>query len=124
MEFFKASVQYGDWEGTASADNADFGKVRDYFDKQQLIKSTEFLLSISIYSGEKDFQSIEAIIFEGANDFESVKTAIADKSRPIPVRRVKIELPMHEFLQLFKRFHVMLTWHGLELEGREYATDD
>jgi hypothetical protein len=40
------------------------------------------------------------------------------------VRRVDVKLNAKEFLNLFKRFHVMLTWHGLELDGREYETED
>jgi hypothetical protein len=40
---------------------------------------------------------------------------------PIPVRAVDVPLALEKFLDLFQRFSVMLTWHGLELEGREYT---
>jgi hypothetical protein len=39
---------------------------------------------------------------------------------PIPVREIRLELTLEEFFALFKRFDVMLTWDGLELEGRPF----
>jgi hypothetical protein len=40
---------------------------------------------------------------------------------PIPVRAVDISLNLEEFVTLFKRFDIMFTRRGLELEGREYS---
>ena len=126
MESFKASTQYGDWQGTASADDVDVHKksVERYLKDNGLIKPHEFLVAASFYTGEDDFVSIKGLIFENGNNFESVKAAIDATKGPLSVRRVRIELTAKEFLDLFKRFHVMLTWHGLELDGRGYDAED
>jgi hypothetical protein len=79
MESFKASVQYGDWEGTAAADNADFGNsIREYLDKKQLIKPGEFLIATSLWVGENHNRKlgtilVRAFLLKGHQDFESVK---------------------------------------------------
>ncbi len=49
-----------------------------------------------------------------------VKHALATTEEPIPVREVKVELTTEQFLGLFKRFNVMLTYRDLQLEGREF----
>jgi len=43
---------------------------------------------------------------------------------PVPVRVVDVPLTLEKFVALFKRFNVMLTWHGLKLEDREYSTEE
>jgi hypothetical protein len=123
MESFKASTQYGDWQGTASADAVHTNTLHEYLEKNGLIKPNEFLVAASLYTGEHDFASITAFVYKNADDFESVKAAIDATDGPLPVRRISIKLTAKEFLDLFKRFHVMLTWHGLELDGREYDAE-
>jgi len=54
-----------------------------------------------------------------AEDFESAKD-VAESNNPIPVREITLKINDEEFSSLFKRFHVLLTWRGLELDGREY----
>ena len=66
---------------------------------------------------------IQALVFEG-DTFEEVRKGSSAVNDPIAVRRITVQLPAQEFLALFQRFHVLLTWHGLELEGREYSTDE
>jgi len=124
MESFKASVQYGDWHGTAAADDAHANSLRIYLTEKGLVKPNEFLVAASLYTGEHDFASITAFVYKNADDFESVKAAIDATDGPLPVRRINIKLTPKEFLALFKRFNVMLTWHGLELDGREYDADE
>jgi hypothetical protein len=121
LESFKASTQYGDWEGTAKADDQP-KSLHNYLEEKGLMKEHEFLLAATIYVGEHDFDSpyIKAFVFEKGRNFESVKHEIDAMEGPIPVREVRVELTTREFLDLFKRFDVVLTWHGLELEGREY----
>ena len=120
MESFKASTQYGDWEGTAAADGAHAITVHEYLQDKGLINPNEFLLATSFYSSES-FTHVRAFMFQGGNNFESVQNTLAGIAGPIPVREVNVKLTPEEFLGLFKRFHVMLTWHGLELEGRDYS---
>lgn len=123
MESFKASTQYGDWQGTASADDVPTLSLDEYLEKNGLIKPHEFLIAASFYTSEHDFASISVFLFEG-KDFESVKAALDAVDGPVPVRRVDVKLTAKEFLDLFKRFHVMLTLHGLELDERAYDAAD
>ena len=120
MESFKASVQYRDWEGTAAADDADPSLLKEYLQDKGLINPNEFLIAASLYVSE-GFTNVRAFVFPEAHDFESVKNALAAIARPIPVREVNVKLTPEEFIGLFKRFHVMLTRHGLQLEGRDYS---
>jgi hypothetical protein len=120
MESFRASTQYGDWEGTAAADDAH-RDLRDYLRDKKLIRENEFLIAASLFISD-GFTLIQAFLFEG-DTFEEVRKGLSGINDPIPVREITVQLTTQEFLALFHRFDVLLTWHGLELEGREYSTD-
>src|SRR6266851_1899817 len=119
MESFKASVQYGDWEGTAAADDAH-KDLREYLEGKKLINPNEFVIAAS-FSVDKGFTNVRVFAFQGGRDFESVKHALDATKGPIPVRDVNVKLTAEEFIGLFKRFDVILTWKGFELEGRNYS---
>jgi hypothetical protein len=119
MEKFKASTQYGDWEGTASADNAH-NSIHEYLLQQKLIEEGEFLVAVSLYSSENSIY-IRVFVLPGKGDFKSAKEALDSTDGPVSVHEVNLKLKLEEFLELFKRFDVVLTWHGFELEGREYS---
>ena len=93
------------------------------FKDKGLINPDEFLIAATVCVSEHDYNSpyVRAFVFQKGNDFESVKKALATIKGAIPVRRIVVELTTEEFLGLFKRFHVMLTWHGLQLEKRDYS---
>jgi hypothetical protein len=122
---FKAGVQYGDWEGTAAADDGDEKSVERYLEDKGLIGKDEYLVAASLWVGENHDGrigsiSISAFIYAGDEPIEKVAEAIHAAARPIPVRVVELNLPLAGFVGLFKRFNVLLTWKGLQLEGREY----
>lgn len=125
MEHFKASTQYGDWEGTSAADEQPTS-IRDYLKKNGLMKKNEFLLAVTLYVGEHAYDSpfVRVFLFEEGGKYESVKDALVAIKGPIPVRSVELKLTTEEFLELFKRFDVMLTWQGLELEGRDFVATE
>jgi hypothetical protein len=125
MESFKASTHYTDWEGTASADSSDALAWQHYLEKRGLIKSGEFLLATSLWVGEIHDGKVESVfvrafLFKGPEDVEGVNKAIAAITGPIPVRAIDIPLKLEEFFGLFKQFELILTWHGIQLEGHEY----
>jgi hypothetical protein len=125
MSSFKAGAQYGDWEGTASADDSDQTSLEDYLREKKLIGPDEFLLATSLWAGENHGStlgriSVSAYLFKGGPSVDNVDDALGNDSCPIPVREVEISFALSEFVCLFKRFSVMLTWKGLVLEGREY----
>ena len=122
-------MQYGDWKGTAAADDAGgvANSIRDYLEKRKLIKPDEFLIATSLWVGENHdgklgHVSVRAFLLKGHRDLESVKKALADlRGKPIPLRVVDVPLTLEKFVALFKRFDIMLTWHDLGLEDREYS---
>ncbi len=113
---FKAGTHYGDWEGTAAADGPHSDSVQDYLEKNGLISDEEFLIATSIYLIEGT-PYIRAYTFTGGPAMESVQDAIAKHSGPIPVREIRLEITLGEFIKMFKQIHVILTWHGLNLQG-------
>ncbi len=134
MESFRASTQYNDWKGTAAADDVDPIAVSmdGYLESKGLIKADEFLLAIELWVGENhgsttDGVHVRAYLLKGHQDVESVKETLEQlkaDGEPIPVREVSIKLTLQQFVAMFKRFAVTLTWHDLPLEGREYSVTE
>jgi hypothetical protein len=125
METFKAGVQYGDWEGTAAADGADATSIDTYLEEKGLIHGDEFVLAVNFLVGENHggalgSVSVRAFVHKGPHNFDTLKPLLGEMQGPIPVREVRVDLMLAEFVGLFKRFDVMLTWNGLDLEGRQF----
>src|ERR1700682_6338676 len=51
-EPFTASVQYGNWHGTAAADDADALGIREFLRKKKRISDREFVVGVSLYVHE------------------------------------------------------------------------
>lgn len=76
------------------------------------------IAGVRIYTGE-NFFSATAYILPLAG-FDNAKVTLANQD-PVVVREVNIELTHEMFLKFFKRFEVVLTRNGLELNDREYV---
>ena len=116
MELLKASVQYGDWKGTAAADDADSHSLEHYLREKGLSRPEEFVIATSLWVSE-GFISIRAFLLDATNYETEVQKRVAATTGPIPARELHLQLTLPQFVALFKRFNVMLTWPGLE--GRE-----
>lgn len=124
MNTLKASVQYGDWEGTAAADDSDGVKVRVLLEKSGAIKAHEFVVAIELFVGESHKGRvakpyIDALLFNKPT-FDTVAAAIGSMPDPLPMRKVRVDISLDEFIGLYKRFSVTLSRRGLNLVGREY----
>jgi hypothetical protein len=120
MECFKASVHYGDWGGTAAADEANpRNGLWGYLEAQGLKGEDEFLVAASLYRGALGV-GVLAYLYKAA-DMGSVREELVAIKGPIPVRQVRLDLTLDQFLDLFDRLKVMLTWDGLGLDRREYS---
>src|SRR3979490_828679 len=108
MSYFKAGVQYGDWDGTAAADDADHNHVslQRYLDDNKLIQPDEFLIATSLWVGENHGKlgsvSVTAYLYKKAGGFDTVKAELDALQGAIPVRKVDIELTLEEYFVLFK----------------------
>ncbi len=125
---FKAGVQYGDWEGTAAADNADETSFTKRLLDQGLIGENEFLVGIEIWSGENHAgvaspPTVYAYVVDG-DSHANVGSYLSNKSTPAKVKQVEITLSYEEFFGLFKRFNVVLTGRELDLVNREYEIEE
>jgi hypothetical protein len=118
MQHFKASTQYGDWEGTAAADGNNEWSVEEYLDNKGLMNPNESVISVSLSVLEGSVY-VRAFLFQG-KDSDSIKQVLANISGPIPVREVPLKMTLEEFARLFKRFSVSLTYDSLHIDGRAY----
>lgn len=127
MTTFKASVQYGDWEGTSAADDADQADLLKHLKDNKLINANEHLIATSLWVGENHggklgLVSARAYLYTLQNpNFATVKAALDATVGPIPVRIVNLEMSLEQYIGLFKRFDVMLTRRGFNLGGRGYV---
>lgn len=122
-EQFKASVQYGDFKGTSAIDMADKTDAYAYLESKGLFKrGQEFLVGIEARSSElhgayKDPLHV-TFLFVQKPDHDTVKGMIESATGPIPVRKVTQDMPVAEFLAMFKRFSIAFSSHSM-LEGHE-----
>ena len=122
MQHFKASTQYGDWEGTAAADGNNEWSVEEYLDNKGLMNPNESVISVSLSVLEGSVY-VRAFLFQG-KDSDSIAQVLANISGPIPVREVPLEMTLEEFARLFKRFSVSLTYDSLHIDGRAYQEQE
>lgn len=117
MTHFSAHVQYDDWKGTAAADDADARAIRQYLRENGFLSDGEFLVGFEIYSGESHFAA-RAFILE-AGDYEGAVKEITQRE---PVDTIIRELPLDrdQFFDLFKRFNIVMTQKGLDLDSKDY----
>jgi hypothetical protein len=106
-------VQYGDWPGTAAADDIDpsSASVRRYLREKGLVKPNEFLIAVQLFVGETHHNNqlakpyIRAFLLEGADNYEDVKKRLEElesAGEPIPVREVNIDMHLEAFVGMFK----------------------
>jgi hypothetical protein len=128
MEQFVASVQYGDWKGTAAADNADRDSIHDLLRGKGFLTEEEFCVGFEVYIGETHNGKapepfLSAFLFDKPSH-ETVAAEIQKTVGPLTFRRVKLRLSFDEFFALFKRFNLKLSVRGLGVDGREYVAYD
>lgn len=131
-ERFQAGTQYGDWKGTAAAD--EFGDVTDQFD--ELFEATgnvdpdkEIMIGFGFYYSEGIFLCSGYFHpLPEENDrghYPSLNAKFQkDQIDPIQVKKVDVELTLEQFFKYFKRFNVVLVNGAMDIIGREYETVD
>lgn len=129
MGTFRASVQYGDWHGTSAADDSDQRTLEEYLKERKLVKEDEVLIAASVHVENSHpeklgYVFVRAFLFSGPQNVDELADALNLIGDSIPVRAVDLELTLADFVCLFKRFHVMLTWQRLPLESRSYDVAD
>ena len=91
----EASVQYNDFKGTSAADFRDFSSLDDFATKFG-IDTTKFVpRGISLYCSYDNFVSVSIICEDADRENKLISISLPD-------------MPISDFLNQFKRLHVML----------------
>ena len=127
MTRFTAGTQYGDWKGTAAADEFGTGSSFDELFEAtgKVNKENELLIGFEFYIGENSFFYLAGYFHPKSNSnphgwIPSLNDDFKKITKPIPVRKIEVELTLEQFLKYFKRLNVILIKHGLDISGREY----
>ncbi len=123
---FQASTQFGDWHGTAAAD--EYGGGANDFDEVftatgQVDLENEIMIGFEFFAGEGYFFLAGYFHSKPAMNTLGWIPALNEEFQNAPglihVKRVKAEITMEQFFKYFKRFSVILLSRGLDISGRE-----
>jgi hypothetical protein len=123
---FQAGTQYGDWKGTAAADEPGADNAFD-----ELFEATGRVEPDKEIMIGFQFSNIEGSIYlagyfhrKPAENtlgwYPTLNKEFQKQTGPIKVKRVRVEITLEQFFKYFKRFNVMLVDSALDIIGREY----
>lgn len=102
----KASVQYNDYRGTVAADISDYALLSDYLKDRGVDVDRYEPIGVRFYSGYSEYVSVSFICIDHQSDERKAVTLKFEK-----------QLSISEFLDLFKRMEIILTF----AKGRDYS---
>ena len=105
----KASVQYNDYRGTVAADMSDYTFLSDYLKGRGVDVERYEPIGVRFYSGYSEFVSVDFICIDHQLEERKAVTLKFEKG-----------LSFTEFLDLFKRLEIILTF----VKGRDYSDWD
>lgn len=115
-EIFNTSAQYDDWVGKAAADNDVDDTINSVLISRGFISPDKFVVGIEMYVTNEMFASLTAYVVE-ADSADHAREALDGQN--CIVQKISIEgISPDEFIRLFKRFSVVLSWHGMGLVDR------
>lgn len=113
----KASVNYGDYEGTAAADRHDHSSLKELAKKYGVDTERYFVFGVNFHIGEThDDELAHTFVSILAVDMQAVKAGAVDFIQEyvdqhegvLPYLRFDIDATLEEVLLSFKRFDVVL----------------
>jgi hypothetical protein len=114
----KASVNYGDYEGTAAADHHDRRGLHELTAKYGVDTEKYFVFGVNVHIGETrgdvlahTFVSILAVDMQEvkAGSVDYIQKYVDEHQGILPYQRFDINASLEEVLLCFKRFNVVLT---------------
>lgn len=126
-EIFKASTHYGDFTGTAAADNLELHGLHEHLKDQDLIKEGEYLVGIEAstsapLASTAQIHSLSVIALVTNNNGYANTLEAIDSGSPLKIRKVKLELPIAHFFSLFKQFQISISKKGM-IDQRKITFD-
>lgn len=125
MENYVASTQYNDFIGTSAADKSDTESFQEYLKSNNLIVSDEFLVGYEIVFNENSGRSIPnpgivAWVTKGLSRDDVDRDA---QTNGFCLRAIDVQnLTIADFFKYFKRFNVVLSIKGINLNGADFTT--
>lgn len=124
---FTASVQYNDFKGESAADTADLEDASKWLEENGHLTDGEILVGIELFAGENHGEHQDPVYINfflaTSGDFDTVREMIDSNKEAVNVKKVSVEMPISDFLGLFKRFSIVLSRDGL-LENCTLSYDD
>lgn len=125
-ENFTASTQYSDLKGSVAADRGDDLNAREWLNQRGLLQENEHVVGIQMFAGENHGQHRDPVhvsfLLAPAENARKVYVP-GGEAVPTVVRRVRVDMSVHEFFALFKRFEVCLSSNG-EFDGHPFSYPD
>ncbi|CAM4080111.1 hypothetical protein BOTU111921_10545 [Bordetella tumbae] len=117
-----AGTQYGDWKGTAQADNHDDLTLTKFARDKGWIAADDVIVGWEIYSGEISRVRPAGLVLVTVHFASASSVGEARKSRAkLSVQSVCFEMDLVEFFGKFKRFSVAASQSG---EFEDVLADD
>ncbi|BFR49497.1 hypothetical protein RVX_R25580 [Nitratidesulfovibrio sp. HK-II] len=121
-EKFQASVQYGDYKGTACADGHDRHTLQGYIKEKGLVQEGELIVGISMFSGEvhgrvQDGNVSVSVLVADVKGFDAFQDSISS-GEDVDIREICLDMRLEEFFGFFKRFKICVSSHGV-IDGVE-----
>ncbi len=120
MASFEADVQYNDWKGTCAADNSDHGSLSSMLLDSGQLAEDESIVALNFYMHYADRVYAHAY----AIPLNTLTATREDRFSPVLAREIDFELTTQQFFKMFKRFDIVLTDPGLDIQGREYSVGE
>lgn len=97
-ETLQASVQYGDFRGTAAADIAEQVSFESFAKQKGVDLHGGQIVGVQLYSGDRGFFNLHFLLAVGSTD----------GAAPIKYELIDVGATAQEALTLFKRFEIVL----------------
>lgn len=109
----QAGTQYGDWRGTAAADNTFQLDLAHFIREKKWMGSEDVLVAWEIYSGEiaRRDGGVQLSITAHFAHASAVKGARASGGK-VTVKSICFDMAALDFLEKFKQFAVAVSLHG------------
>lgn len=109
----KAGTQYGDWRGTASADQHDHVVLADFVREQGWMGAEDVIVAWEIYSGEISRMKSAGQLSVTVHFADASSVGDARKSgKKLTVKSISFDMGLVDFFEKFKRFSVAVSQHG------------
>ena len=117
MAFLETAAQYGDWVGTADADDETINDVQQFLRARECISDEELVAALEY--GKHERMTIITALVAPVGAYDRLHEARNERGL-LRLRRVPLELTTDEFFAMFKRVGFALVRAGLDIEGGEY----